>query len=746
VRALRFAVFLLLLCAARGSAGPLAVPLTMREPAGVGRTNEPVTVGVPCPRGRVRDAATLWVADGAGRPTPTQVRVLERWADGSARWLLVDFLAAVGAHETATYRLRDGKHPSLPPSASVLRTSETEDDRVLDAGPVGFVVPKSGTPLLRAVRRGGAELPIRVDEPGPVIDGVDQSGVRDRHLSVETDGPVRTELLVSGRYASDLTYDARLAAFAGTPWLRVQLTLTSLSQRPYSHIRSFPLAIGFGADAGELGLGSSVRRFASLASPHRVAQPDAQHVRLDGEPVRNAADGWARATGPATVTVVRRYFREEWPQALAVSKSGLTADLLAGDDDPVELGIGAAKTFELWIAVEDPAHPTDARSLATRLQHPLVAAVDPDWIIASEALPNAIAPSTPGARDLLPRLETGIERYLGRNRAERWDDGPPVPCEQRTKEHERVGAFGALNWGDWNFPGYRDRSKGCDAWGNLEYDLTQVLGLAWGASGSRTDWDAFIAAARHYRDVDVIHFAPGHEEIVGFNHPHKVKHFAFEAKQTIDLGHTWLEGLFTHYRLTGEVRSLEAAKGIADVIVRRQSKAGNPRQYGWPMIALVAAYDATGDTNYRDSAHAYATAAVVVHDATPAAGDWKMGILADGIAGVFAITHDERLRQWLVGYADVLVRESARFSDPRYALPLGYLSRQTGNARYRALALETVKTMSIGDWGKTLAISGRTGFRILGGLGVPATPPPAPTATPARAAPRRGSASAPPRR
>jgi hypothetical protein len=337
---------------------------------------------------------------------------------------------------------------------------------------------------------------------------------------------------------------------------------------------------------------------------------------------------------------------------------------------------------------------------------------------------------------LLPRLDTAIGRYLARNRAERWDNGPPVDCDARTSEHERVGAYGALNWGDWNFPGYRDKSEGCDAWGNLEYDLTQVLGLDFAVTGSRPAWDAFVVAARHYRDVDVVHYAPGHEDWLGINHPHKVKHFAVESQNKVDLGHTWLEGLVTHYRLTGEVRSIEAARGIADAIERHVQKAGNPRQFGWPMIALAAAADATGDARYRAGAVAFADKAVAVHEPTPAFGDWKMGILADGIAMTHALTREPKLRDWLVKYADAFCAEPAKYDDPRYALPLGYMAQLTGSTRYRDAGLTVVDAMPIGDWGKTLAISGRTAFRILGSFG------PGPAA-PARAAPPPPSAPAP---
>jgi rhamnogalacturonyl hydrolase YesR len=104
---------------------------------------------------------------------------------------------------------------------------------------------------------------------------------------------------------------------------------------------------------------------------------------------------------------------------------------------------------------------------------------------------------------------------------------------------------------------------------------------------------------------------------------------------------------------------------------------------------------------------------------TPAAGDWKMGILADGLAAVHAATGDARIRQWLIAYADILVAERGRFADPRYALPLGYLAALTGDARYRNAALAVARTMKISDWGKPLAAMGRTGFRLLAPLAAP---------------------------
>ncbi len=209
-----------------------------------------------------------------------------------------------------------------------------------------------------------------------------------------------------------------------------------------------------------------------------------------------------------------------------------------------------------------------------------------------------------------------------------------------------------LNWGDWNFPGFRDSTKGCDAWGNLEYDLPQVLALAYAASGERGYYDGMVAAARHFMDVDRIHFHPTRPGWVGMNHPKNPLHFSFELGG-VDLGHTWVEGLLSYYALTGDERGLDAARGIADVLVRRIDGIvwrGNPRQWGWPQIALVAAYQATGNDVYRRAAEAYARRGMAAH-APDQGTQWKLGILAEGLAYTHSVTDDAAIRDWLVRYA-----------------------------------------------------------------------------------------------
>ena len=125
-----------------------------------------------------------------------------------------------------------------------------------------------------------------------------------------------------------------------------------------------------------------------------------------------------------------------------------------------------------------------------------------------------------------------------------------------------------FNWGDWNFPGYHDTDQGLRSVGQprVRHDA--------GAGARATPPPASRRTTRHGRGGAPLHgrrshplSATAHPNWVGMNHPKNPLHFAFELGG-VDLGHTWTEGLLSYYYLTGDERGLEAARGIADYLVR----------------------------------------------------------------------------------------------------------------------------------------------------------------------------------
>src|SRR5256885_14095919 len=66
------------------------VAVTVRRPLGgpLRRRGEPVRLGIPLPKGVCRDERAIGL-DGPWGPMALQARTLDRWPDGSARWVLL---------------------------------------------------------------------------------------------------------------------------------------------------------------------------------------------------------------------------------------------------------------------------------------------------------------------------------------------------------------------------------------------------------------------------------------------------------------------------------------------------------------------------------------------------------------------------------------------------------------------------------------------------------------------------------
>ncbi|HWI17849.1 MAG TPA: hypothetical protein VNT81_08880, partial [Vicinamibacterales bacterium] len=90
------------------------------------RHGEPIAVGVSCPRGSVARSARWAVTDQRGRSIPVQTTVLDRWGDGSVRWLLAELQADVDVDVPSFYALApDGPESESGPAISIEHAGES---------------------------------------------------------------------------------------------------------------------------------------------------------------------------------------------------------------------------------------------------------------------------------------------------------------------------------------------------------------------------------------------------------------------------------------------------------------------------------------------------------------------------------------------------------------------------------------------------------------------------------------------
>lgn len=687
---------------------PLAVPLTLRSTAASSLQPSTFSVGVPLPRGAWRDGVEVVLVDGQLR-IPAQVRVLGRWPDESARWILADWQVPLGAGESRRAHLEIGAPPAPPPASPLWITVKT--DRVqIDTGARRFVVPRAGPDLLTVL--GGDGAVAAALRGFAAFDGDRFATQGDRRVDVLESGRWRVRVGIEGAYGT-LRHRLRIDFFAGLAAVRILHTIESHDERPFLALDELGLvAKSTGRVATRLAF--TPVGGAPVDTPVRdgragVTQVDADTLRIGEESRTGRADGWFLAGNDERQTALAaRFFWQEYPQAVGVAGDEVVYRLRVDDGRPLPFGSGAAKTHELWILLD--GSPAEARALAARRSPPL-AWIDPGHVRDTGALRNTVV-AGPASEAFVARLAEAAAAYEIAQDIEEWDDSRRVTCSSGDAYRQR-GAYGMLNWGDWNFRGFRDDIKGCDAWGNLEYDTTQVLGLAWVATGNPQLHESMTAAARHFADVDTIHFNAKRRNWVGMNHPKNPLHFTYELGG-VDLGHTWNEGLFTYGFLTGDERVLATARGIADYLVQRRTSGvgfrGNPRQWGWPQVALVAAWENTGDQRYREAALWYGQRGSMAHRADDVR-QWKTGILAEALAYTHAATGDPALRAWLETYAAAVV--AARPPDPRYYPALAYIGGVANREEWRAAAREAVDRLRLGRWGKPMTIGGRLGLSSL---------------------------------
>ena len=110
-----------LAAAARPAPAATQVKLTLTERGGIVRTDEPVTCGVPIPKGDLRDINCVRLLRD-GREIPAQFRAVGLWRPGSSvRWLLVDCRATLqgGARQGFVLEYGGGVRGRARPAAAV---------------------------------------------------------------------------------------------------------------------------------------------------------------------------------------------------------------------------------------------------------------------------------------------------------------------------------------------------------------------------------------------------------------------------------------------------------------------------------------------------------------------------------------------------------------------------------------------------------------------------------------------------
>lgn len=613
------------------------------------RSREPLTWGMAWPRGHLRRSSPVVVVDGEGRRWPTQAKALDRWPDGSIRWLLVDTLCELRGTTTVGLEIEPTAATHSARGVEVVEGSRI----VVDTGAARFEV-SGGEPLLlastgsdREKRSAPARCRLRVEDEA----GVTLKPRIDRVEVVER-GPVRASLALEGRMVTEtksgpLNIYLCLELFAGSATIRAALTLRNPRRARHSGgiwelgdqgsvlLRHASLYLEPGRREGSARLLCSPELdgpFGDYPLPFELYQDSSggenwrspSHVNrhgvvplsFRGYRISGGANGM-RANpivvldcGDSRLAVAFHHFWEEFPKAVEATANGLRIGMFPRQfGDLHELQGGEQKTHRLYLAF---GADTITEEPLGWCRAPIQPVVRPEWTCSTGAVPH-----------LSPREADPNETYLS------LVDQAIRGNHSFEKKREAVDQYGWRHFGDI----YADHENVYYAGStplvshyNNQYDAVAGLIYQFLRSGEVRWWKLADELANHVVDIDVYHTdldRPAYNGGLFWHTCHYVDagrstHRSYPRSKDSPGGgpspeHCYTNGLKLHYFLSGNTSSREAVLGLAQWVINLDD--GRKTVLRWLSRGHTGLASATGSFDYHGPGRAPANSINALLDA-----------------------------------------------------------------------------------------------------------------------------------
>jgi hypothetical protein len=591
------------------------VTLLVQETGGRSRKNEPVSFGIPFPRGLTRDSSSLSLFNLAGRECPIQAQPLARWPDGSFKWVLLDFAATVNANTNASYQLRYSTASRSTVPERTLSVSETSEHLIIDTGAAVFFLNRRICKPFDRIVISGKDL---LDQQGSSFlltdDRAQQYVPYTDEIRVEVSGPLRATVLVRGElkrhsHRALARFAVRLHFYAGHKLIQANVTLHNpraarhagglwdLGDEGSIYFKDFSFHVPLRETEGqgeitwttqpfqEAGMhsGDSVEIYQDSSGGENWRSSN--HVNRFGK-VMNTFRGYRVTAGDMLVEEGLRAipivsiktnngaiagaiekFWQNFPKGIEADKNGVTFRLFPRQyNDVFELQGGEQKTHTVYLQFCGSGEREPDLSW---VHDRLVPRTNPEWYSDSKACMYLSRLSLDEKRECLELINTAIE-------------GPNSFFARR----EIIDEYGWRNFGDL----YADHEAvghtgdPLVAHYNNQYDviygaLTQYL-----RGGDKPWFELASDLARHVIDIDIYHTdkdRPAYNGGLFWHTDHYLDagtatHRTYSktnlnCKRSYGGGpsneHNYTTGLLQYYYLTGDETTREAVVGLADWVI-----------------------------------------------------------------------------------------------------------------------------------------------------------------------------------
>jgi len=597
--------------------------ITVEETAGIARNREPVTQGIPFPKGLFSESSGFQVMDDEGNSVPVATTPLARWADGSVKWMLFDLQLSILARGTKCLRIYP-KSPGRTAHKEEFGSPELYESQgkiSVRTGKAEFELDACKLLPFRQITVAG--YPVLHEQASRIvlIDEYEREWIPriDRQV-VETQNPLRMVLVFEGAFMSGndvhtLRYTCRIHFFAGKSTARVDFMLWNprsahhtggvwdLGDKGSIFFRDLSLELVIEKTKQEdtyysLNVGDPLKDAddniliyqdssggENWRSHNHINRHEEIPITFRGFEVRNGQHVISRGLRSTpciavsnkgrTIAASVRHFWQNFPKALEVNGGNLNIRLFPKYfNDLFELQGGEQKTHTVYVSVEDGQIQD---GFLDWVHNPLILRVSPEWYSASGTCPrpvplNRVAPNAYYLeyQQMVDIAIRGERSFFGRR--------------------EIIDEYGWRNFGDI----YADHEavfhkgkEGFVSHYNNQYDVIKGAIIQFMRTGKQVWFQLADEHARHVSDIDIYHtdqdryeynngmFWHTDHHLDAATSTHRSvshKHREFKAPHLVGSGpspsHNYTTGFLYHYWLTGDPRSKEGVMTLGNNIAK----------------------------------------------------------------------------------------------------------------------------------------------------------------------------------
>ncbi|MCK5849924.1 MAG: hypothetical protein KAH23_03340 [Kiritimatiellae bacterium] len=710
------------------------VTLTIEEESGVDRTNDPVTMGVPLPQGKVDDAAKLILQNESGKEIPCQVVEVTKWLDEkSVKWVHITWNQSIKANEKKQVKVVM-LESSKKPAKTSLSAVEKNNTVTVQTGFVKFTVRGSkfngidaawfdptgknifGTNKMISGKGGGTR--VKADDK-EYLSTVDTEG----KVVIEECGPRRIVIKATGRHMNGadkaLDYTVRYYAYADSPIVRVQHVFICRQgkgagsrinmQAQYldlaTELGGGNILIGTEKDPINTSGGASIVQ--TTSDSFEITSDDNALGSGKGKTSKTLTTGWVDlAKGNLGVAVGFRWFWQMNPKSMAVSKEGVISIGIYPEDAknlPFEIYMGQSRTHYLTLFFhDDKTKPADINAVFAAAQNPLRAWAPPKYYCRDT---HALGYGVENDPNLFPENWSKVEKWNGKIKSsikqllEKIDGNTYYGISRDSYGIYGFGDRYHYAWGKWkNSPSKRAEWK--ISWAGNYYDYPHGMLQQFLRTGDKTFLKYYWQNAIQIGDVHTLNWHPTKPQYIGAcrycpprNHVGRDNGNPYFS---IEYNHYKTQSVFANWYLTGDRRSLEHCKMLANNAYENHAADSGwaSRGVGAQLAGLWNAYELWRDKKYfnRMKDMAYRAMKQISGGGYQKSKGFR-GIGNEGICYYFWLSGDIEAIKALQKHVEELEGRATSNSSMSFCLALLY--RATGDNNYADMAWRAIEKTGV---------------------------------------------------